>query len=81
MKTKAKIIRIKIIDNGKKIINLLLPTFLITTFIFFIPEKLIEKWSGQEVNVKEFIRNLIKEGRGTKINIKDKDTLVKIELK
>jgi hypothetical protein len=78
---KAKFIKIKIIDNGKKIINLTIPIFLLAGLLFFIPKRILNKWVDQDINIKEMFYTLKKQGKGTQINVNDGDDQVKIEFK
>lgn len=78
---KARFIKIKIAEEGKKGFNLTLPVFLISVPLFFIPRKTMQKWIKNEFDLKGLIRCLIREGRGTRININDHGNQVKIELK
>lgn len=78
---RAHFMKITIIDHGKKVINLTLPTFLISIPLFFIPNRLLKKWAKEDMDLKGLIKALIKEGKGSRINVIDNDSRVYIELK
>ena len=78
---KARKLKIKIIENGDKKLNLTLPLFIISTILFFVPSKILNKWTEKDIDIKKMYKELKNQGKGTKINVKDDNDQVKIEFK
>ncbi|WP_041606108.1 hypothetical protein [Halothermothrix orenii] len=78
-KTRFAIIKFK--TGEKRPFRLILPVFLISFILFFIPSKTIKKYANTDFDVKQFFREVRKKGKGTKIKIKDRENVITIELK
>ncbi|MFW5998772.1 MAG: hypothetical protein ACOC4G_02195 [Bacillota bacterium] len=78
---RAHFIKIKIIDKGEKKINITLPLFLLTFPVSLIPNSWLNRWMDEDIDVKNIIRTIKKEGKGTRINIHDNTDEVKIFIK
>lgn len=80
-KRKSRFLKIKIIEDGKKVINLTIPLFLISAILFFIPKRVLNKWTDDEIDIKEMYHTLKSQGKGARINVNDGEDQVNIEFR
>ena len=83
----ARFIKIKIIEDGNKKINITIPLFLLIFPLRLIPAGLIQHCIPDDkvqdidlVELKKLIISLKAEGNGTRVFVKDDDTVINIEL-